>query len=394
MKLWEKGYDVLGEIHRFTAGRDRVLDEKLIPFDCRASIAHANMLHKIELLTGDERDTLVSGLEKIIDLHSKGEFVITPEEEDGHTAIERWLTDQYGDVGKKIHTARSRNDQVLVAMRLYEKEQLAQIRAGILDYRAALGALIETSGEIPMPGYTHMRKAMPSSIAMWLGSFAEAADDNIAGIESTLKLVDQSPLGTAAGFGVPVFDIDRDMTARELGFKRVTKNPMYAQLSRGKFEAAILHACSQVLFDLNRLASDLLLFTMDEFRFLMIDQTLCTGSSIMPQKKNADVLELIRASYHMVVGEELQAKSVMANLMSGYHRDGQFTKEPVMNGLERTRACLSVMAAVLDGLTVNEEACRAAVTEEVLATAEAYQLVKEGMPFRDAYRRIAARFSD
>ncbi|HLC65626.1 MAG TPA: argininosuccinate lyase, partial [Candidatus Nanoarchaeia archaeon] len=329
MKLWKKDYELDKEIELFTVGNDYILDNKLIPFDCIASIAHAKMLRKVGVLSAVEEKNLIGGLNEIMNLQKNGKFVLKIEDEDCHTAIENFLTQKYGDIGKKIHTARSRNDQVLTALRLYEKDGFNKIRELLNNCQIALKATIKKYGKIPIPGYTHMRKAMPSSIGMWLGSYLESLEDNLLLLNSIHRLIDQSPLGSAAGFGVPVFKVDREFTAKELKFSRVMKNPMYAQLSRGKFEASIIGLMSSVMCDLNKLSTDLMLFSMSEFGYISLPKEFCTGSSIMPQKKNPDVLELIRAKYYVVLGEEFKVKSMIGNLPSGYNRDSQLTKEPL-----------------------------------------------------------------
>src|SRR3989344_2269917 len=393
MKLWKKDYELDKEIELFTVGNDYILDNKLIPFDCIASIAHAKMLRKVGVLSAVEEKNLIGGLNEIMNLQKNGKFVLKIEDEDCHTAIENFLTQKYGDTGKKIHTARSRNDQVLTALRLYEKDGFNKIRELLNNCQIALKATIKKYGKIPIPGYTHMRKAMPSSIGMWLGSYLESLEDNLLLLNSIHRLIDQSPLGSAAGFGVPVFKVDREFTAKELKFSRVMKNPMYAQLSRGKFEASIIGLMSSVMCDLNKLSTDLMLFSMSEFGYISLPKEFCTGSSIMPQKKNPDVLELIRAKYYVVLGEEFNVKSMIGNLPSGYNRDSQLTKEPLMNSIETTKSCLRMMALVLSGIKVNEENCKKAMTPELYATEEAYRLVKKGVPFRDAYRKIGEKFS-
>jgi argininosuccinate lyase len=392
MALWDKGYDLDAQVARFTVGNDYLLDQRLVPYDCQASLAHAEMLQRTGVLTPEELDSLRDGLEHITGAHGRGDFEIRPADEDCHTAIERVLTERCGDAGRKIHTARSRNDQVLTALRLYEKAQCQAIADGLARYRQTLGERIRLQGPIPMPGYTHMRKAMPTTVAQWLGSFVEASEDDGRLLQAAAGLVDQSPLGTAAGFGVPVLDVDREGTARALGFARLTDNPLYAQLSRGKLEAVLLCACAQISLSLNRLASDLILFSMTEFGFVELPDELCTGSSIMPQKKNPDVLELVRASYHVVLGEQHKLQSLIGNLMSGYHRDGQLGKEPLFVGLDRTKDCLEVMAVLIAGMTIDETRCREALTDELYATERAYEMVKEGVPFREAYRRVGAKF--
>lgn len=389
MRLWDKGTEVDDLILDFTVGDDNVLDIRLVKYDCVASMAHARMLHKIEVLNEDEADRLIEGLSYILELAERGEFTIAKEQEDCHTAIEASLTERYGEIGKKIHLGRSRNDQVLTAMRLYEKDQLNDLRSLFGELRQALAEKIDRSGHVPIPGYTHMRKAMPSSIGMWLGSFVAALDDDARLLKTVFKLVDRSPLGTAAGFGVPVFELDREMTSELMGFASVLSNPLYAQLSRGKVEMMILSLLSAIMFDLNRLASDLLLFSMDEFGFVRLSERMCTGSSIMPQKKNPDVLELIRGKYHLVNGEEFKLRSLVSNLTSGYQRDLQLMKGPLFRAFDTTAECLEIMALVLAGIEVDEEKCQAAMTEDLYATERVYKLVKEGMPFRDAYRRVA-----
>ncbi len=388
--LWTRKEAVDPWLEAFLAGSDASLDLELIPHDCRASRVHARMLHGIGVLTADELTSLEAGLAEIEALSARGEFVIAPGEEDGHTAIENFLTARCGDAGKKIHTGRSRNDQVLTAMRLWEKEKLAAVLAALDGYVAALGAVCQEKGATPMPGYTHMQPAMPTTVGVWLGSFGAAAEDDRRYVELALESVDQCPLGSAAGFGVPVIDLDRERTAAELGFARVQTNPMYAQLSRGRMETLILAACSQVMQGLNRLAVDLMLFSTREFGFVSLPASLCTGSSIMPQKRNPDVLELVRGNLHVVLGEETKVRTLTAGLMSGYNRDTQLSKGPVMHGMGVTLDCLRAMTLVVEGLTVDEAACAAALTEELYATERALELVAGGVPFRDAYRQVAA----
>jgi len=242
-----------------------------------------------------------------------------------------------------------------------------------------------------MPGYTHMHKAMPTDIGTWLGSFKESMEGNLLLLDFVAKLIDQSPLGSAAGFGVPVFNVDKKMTATDLKFSKVMNNPMYCQLSRGKFESQVVNAISQIMYDLNKLATDLMLFSMKEFGFVQLPVEYCTGSSIMPQKINPDVLELIRAKYHVVLGEEFKIKTMIGNLMSGYNRDIQLTKEPLMNSIDIAKETLNIFTLVLSGLKISKGNCANALTKEIYATEKAYELVKKGVPFRDAYREIGGR---
>jgi len=392
MRLWDKGKPVDKRILEFTVGEDFQLDLRLVKYDCFASQAHARMLNKIGVLTEKETESLTGGLSEIIELVEKKKFKISPQQEDCHTAIEEYLTDKYGEVGKKIHLGRSRNDQVLTALRLYEKEMLLRLKETLSEFRDVLSRVIQACGKIPIPGYTHMRKAMPATIGMWLGSFDEAAVDDLRILETVFKVIDQSPLGTAAGFGTPVYRLDRRMTAKELGFSSVQKNPLYAQFSRGKFETIIMALFSGIMLTLNKLATDLLIFSMDEFAYIALPEEFCTGSSVMPHKKNPDVLELIRANYSVVLGEEFKVKSLVANLMSGYNRDMQLTKNPLFHAYDTTLTCVDMMNLILPGLQIDEEKCIAALTDDLFATEEAYTLVKKGMPFRDAYRKVAEKY--
>ena len=387
-KLWDKGYELNKTIESYTVGNDPQLDQKLVYYDCVASKAHAKMLGKMNLLTDGEVQDLNRELDKIIELDKLGEFVIREDQEDCHTAIEIDLIESLGDVGKKIHTARSRNDQVLTSLRLYYKDQLDCTEQLINDFTDAVKEFTKKYGQIQFPGYTHMRKAMPSSFERWGNAFIDSMNDNLVLLSTVKMLVDQSPLGTAAGFGVPL-DIDRKFTAKELGFSRVQENPIYAQNSRGKFEISIMHMVSQIMLDLNKIASDLILFSMAEFGYVELPDEFCTGSSIMPQKKNPDVLELLRAKYHVVSSYEFQVSRISSDLISGYNRDVQLTKKPVMHGFTIMSTSLKIAILLFQGLFVNEEKCKDAMTDEIYATAKVYNLVKQRIPFRDAYQQVA-----
>jgi argininosuccinate lyase len=391
MKLWEKGIKLNQQIENFTVGDDYLLDQQLFKYDCLASIAHAKMLGKIGILNGPEVHQLEQALNNIIELDEKGEFKILKEQEDCHTAIENHLVENLGDLGKKIHTARSRNDQVLTALRLYYKDKLGDCKKLINELSQTIAEFVNQYGDINCPGYTHTRKAMPSSIGLWGNSFIDSMKDSLKMIELTLEIIDQSPSGTGAGYGVPI-KIDRKYTAELLGFKKVQENPIYVQNSRGKFESAILHTLSLIMFDLNKIASDLILFSLPEFGYFELPDEFCSGSSIMPQKKNPDVLELIRAKYHVVVSYEFQVKNISSNLISGYHRDIQLTKEPTMRGLEITEQCLTIMSLIFTKLKVNKENCQKALTEDIYATERVYELVKQGIPFREAYKIISKKY--
>ena len=391
MKLWEKQYDLNKQVENYTVGDDYILDQRLIRYDCLASIAHAKMLGKIGVLKKVEVQKLRKELDTVIRLDKQGKFKILREQEDCHTAIENHLTKKLGDLGKKIHTARSRNDQVLTALRLYYRDELNFCKKLMEEYIRTIKIFIQKYGKIKWPGYTHTRKAMPSSIARWGNAFIDSMKDNIKVIDFALRLIDQSPLGTGAGYGIPL-KVDRHFTARLLGFKKLQENPIYTQNSRGKFESTILHAMTQIMFDLNKIATDLILFSMPEFGYFEIPQELCTGSSLMPQKKNPDVLELTRAQYHVVVSYEMRIKNLTGNLISGYNRDLQLTKKPTMQGLETTKQTLSIMILVITNLKVDQKNCRNALSRDIYATEETYKLVKKGKPFREAYKTISKRY--
>ncbi len=388
MKLWEKKAKLNKQVEKFTVGNDYLLDQKLVKYDCTASIAHAKMLCKIGVLSKGEEKKLKAGLEEIIKLDKKGKFKIKQEEEDCHTAIENYLVGKLGAAGKKIHTARSRNDQVLAALHLYCKEEIVAIEKLINNFSASIKAFKKKYGNIKLPGYTHMRKAMPSSIGLWSGAFIEALEDDKKLLLCAKGLLDSSPLGTGAGYGLPI-EVNRKFTAKLLGFKYVQKNALYVQNSRGKIESALLHSLGSIMFDLNKISSDLILFSMPEFGFFELPTDFCTGSSIMPQKQNPDLLEIIRAKYHKLLALEFQIKSTIGNLPSGYNRDLQLTKEPLMEGIDTTKDCLYIMSLLFKKLSVNSENCKKALTEELYATEKAYKLVKAGIPFREAYKTVS-----
>jgi len=391
MKLWQKTKHLDKEIEKFTVGQDYILDKELVYYDCIASKAHAAMLRKIGILSEAETADLLRGLDKIVDLDKQGKFTIALEEEDCHTAIENFLIEEIGEAGKKIHTGRSRNDQVLTALRLYSKEKLLKCLEMLRETIGYIEDFIKTFGEIPMPGYTHTRKAMPSSVGLWANAFKAAFDDDLDLLQAAIKLVDQNPLGTGAGYGIPL-PLDREMTTKELGFARIQDNPIYAQNSRGKFESFVLSVLGQVMLDINKLASDLVLFTLPSIAYFILPDEFLTGSSIMPQKKNPDVLELLRGKYHEIFAYEVQMKNTSVNLISGYHRDIQLTKEAVIRGFTTVLDSIHVTGLIFRNLKVIEENCEVAMTEELYAAEKAYKLVRQGVPFREAYRQIGKQY--
>ncbi len=392
MKLWN-AYKPNKEVENFTVGEDYLLDQKLVEYDCLGSIAHAKMLNKVNILAGGELRKIIKELNNIIRLNKKGKFIILKEEEDCHAAIENHLIKKLGLLGKKIHTGRSRNDQVLTALVLYYKDELTNCRNSAKDLTGEIRKFVKKYGKIKFPGYTHSRKAMPSSIALWGNSFIESMDDNLKLLDFTLDLIDQSPLGTGAGYGLPM-NVEREYTAKLLGFKKVQKNPIYVQNSRGKFASTVLHALIQIMFDLNKIASDLIIFTIPELGYFGIPDAFCTGSSIMPHKRNPDVLELLRAKYYVIVSYNSQVENIIGNLLSGYNRDLQLTKEPTIKGLEMTKESLAIMKLIIKNLKVDKEKCSQGLTEEIYATEEVYDLVKKKVPFREAYNKISKEYSN
>ena len=387
-KLWEKGVGFDKKIESFTVGNDNDLDQILLPYDCEASIAHVKMLNKMKYLNDNESQKLIKELNFILEESKSGNFKIKKSHEDCHTAIEDHLVNICGDSGKKIHTARSRNDQVLTALRLYYRESIDDVKKLLIDLIKSLELFSDKNGKIQFPGYTHMQKAMPSSVQLWSNAYIESMNDDLKLLQTAYALINQSPLGSGAGFGVPI-NIDRKFLAKELKFDSVQDNPIYCQLSRGKFELYIINIFTQIMFSINRIASDIVLFCTDEFKFFSLPDEFCSGSSIMPNKRNPDVLELLRGSYSILIGYQSQIQSLSQNLISGYNRDIQLSKEPTMRSFDLIKNCLDINTLVISGLIVNEENCKKAMTDELFATEQAYNMVKEGIPFRQAYRKIA-----
>jgi argininosuccinate lyase len=392
-KLWQKDYSLNRLIEAFTAGKDPLLDQKLVNADCVASIAHAEMLKAIGILSDREFSGLKRELLAIVEKNEGGEFPIKPEDEDCHTAIENHLTETLGESGKRIHTGRSRNDQVIAALRLYVREFLLAFQRSCLQLATTLLRLAERHKELPMPGRTHMQIAMPSSVGLWSAAYAEEILDDLEIVQTAYRLNNTCPLGSAASYGVPI-PLDRERTARALAFDRVQNNVLYVNNSRGKVEAVVLEAVDQVMLTLSRLSQDLILFSMPEFHYFTLPEEICTGSSIMPQKKNPDALELIRAKAATVTALSSGIKSVLRGLPSGYNRDVQETKAALMEGLEIGLASVRVMDLVMDKLKVNEETLRESFTPEIFATDRAIEMAAEGKPFRDAYREVSSHLAE
>jgi argininosuccinate lyase len=390
-QLWNKGGAPLDErVLRYTAGEDYALDERLVAYDVKASLAHVEMLHAQKLLSTADRDQLRAGLEALGAEHARGDWSIELGDEDGQTALERRLTQRIGPAGGRVHLGRSRNDQVLTALRLYLRDAVTALSAGALGVADALERLGERESAIVLPGYTHMQQAMPSSVALWARGFAAELRDDAQGLRSVLRRLDKSPLGSAAGFGTPGLPIDRQATAAALGFAVVQEPVTAVQLSRGKAETQMLCELALLAQDLARFASDILLFYTQEFAFVELPEAFTTGSSIMPQKRNPDVFELVRgrsASVHACLDEVL---AITAKLPSGYQRDLQLIKFPLFRAIDIVGQTLDILPAAIDGVHFRAERIR--LDPGIHAAEQANALVvKEGIPFREAYRRVGKK---
>jgi argininosuccinate lyase len=383
--LWQDddGAQIDQAIMEFMAAEDVVLDRELFPYDIQATAAHVRGLARIGILSADESATLCRLLEQLKQDFAAGRFILDERFEDGHSAIEMFLTGEVGDSGAKVHTGRSRNDQVAVATRLFLKDSLAGL--AVLNGRIAQACLerAERHADVPMPGYTHLQRAVPSSIGLWMGGFAEAFTDDLAFASNVLDLIDCSPLGTAAGYGVNL-PLDRDGVAAELGFSRIQVNPMYTQNSRGKYEIMALQTASHAMQDVRRLAWDLSLFTTSEFDFVTLPAQYSTGSSIMPNKSNPDVVELLRGRVAVIDAAVMEIQSLLS-LPSGYQRDLQLTKAPLIRGLKAALQALAIVPPLIEGLEFREEKMRQSISPEMFATDIAQAKAAQGVPFRSAY---------
>ncbi len=388
-KLWQKANSQKIDpiVEAFETGDDLLLDQNLILCDVYGTMAHGMGLGKIGIMSTKELKSLKMGLLEIILLYKKDRFKLEFGDEDVHTKIENFLTDKHGSIGKKIHTGRSRNDQVLTAIRLFTREKLLNIWKNALDLSEAFISFANEYEFVPMPGYTHMQKAMPSSVGMWAGAFAESLFDDLEILKSVYKLNNQSPLGSAAAYGVPL-ELPRSFVAELLGFEKVQENSLYCQNSRLHIEGYILSSLLGLLQTVNKFASDVMLFTTKEFDFFCVSENICTGSSIMPQKKNVDVAELIRSKLHIVVGCMLSVVSLSGNLPSGYNRDFQDGKKPLMESLKITEETLAVTKILVSQIAPNEDKMMEALTPDIFATHEALEAVMKGKSFRDAYKKV------
>ena len=390
-RLWDQGGSLDARVLAYTAGDDHALDDRLVSYDIRASIAHAEMLAAQQLLPAPDLPVMVAALTAIGEAHARGEWRVTLDQEDGQTAIENLLTERLGATGGRLHAGRSRNDQVLAALRLYLKDAARELASLARAVAASLDALGARDGSIALPGYTHLQQAMPSSVALWAGGFAAEIRDDADGLDAVQRRLDRNPLGSAAGFGTPNLPIDREDTRRRLGFAQVHEPVTAVQLSRGKAEAQLLFELTLLTQDIGRLAADLLLFYTQEFRFVSLPDGFTTGSSVMPQKRNPDVFELMRGRSAVASAALAEVLSITQKLTSGYHRDLQLIKPPLFRGIDATLASLQILPAALDGVRFQPQNIR--LDPSIHAAAEANRLVaEEGLPFREAYRRVGAKY--
>lgn len=390
MKLWDKGFSIDQQIEKFTVGNDREIDMHIAKYDVQASIAHAIMLESIGIITANELKNLKRGLKELADDIENGEFVIEGSFEDVHSKIEWELTNKLGEVGKKIHTARSRNDQVLVALQLYYKENLSIINDKTKTLFETLLGLAETHKESLLPGYTHLQVAMPSSFGLWFSAYAELLIDDVYMLNAVSRVVDQNPLGSAAGYGSS-FPIDRELTTKELNFSTLKYNVVAAQLSRGKSERSIASALGGLCNTMSRFAMDVCLYMSQNFNFITFPDELTTGSSIMPHKKNPDVFELIRGKCNKIQALQTEMVLITNNLPTGYHRDFQLLKENIINAFEDVKDILdifnySIQQVIVKDIDLNDEKYQYLFTVDSINN-----LVVEGMSFREAYQQIGGQ---
>ncbi|RNC92607.1 MAG: argininosuccinate lyase [Allomuricauda sp.] len=387
MKLWDKGFSTDKKIDQFTVGNDRELDLVLAKYDVIASKAHAKMLAQVGLISEEEGQALIKELNVIAKQIEKGKFTIEEDFEDMHSKIEFLLTKKLGDIGKKIHTARSRNDQVLVAMQLYLKDELAEIKNQVKNLFDQLLKLAEKHQKVLLPGYTHLQIAMPSSFGLWFSAYAESLIDDLYFVQAAYKTADQNPLGSAAGYGSS-FPIDRNFTTKEMGFETLKYNVVAAQMGRGKVEKATAYGISSIAATLSKFAMDITLYMSQNFDFITFPNELTTGSSIMPHKKNPDVFELIRAKCNKIQAVPNELALITNNLPSGYHRDLQLVKEIIVPALQDMKACLELMIFSLKKIKVNTTILEDPKYDYLFSVDTLNEMVKSGMPFRDAYKTM------
>ena len=390
MKLWDKGFSTDKKIDIFTVGNDRELDLILAKYDVLGSIAHAKMLHKMEILSNKEIDIVVAKLNQILQDIANGNFTIEDTFEDVHSKVEFLLTEALGDTGKKIHTARSRNDQVLVDIHLYLKDEITDIKKQIKSLFDVLMAKADEHKEVLLPGYTHLQVAMPSSFGLWFSSYAESLIDDVYMLNAAYKIADQNPLGSAAGYGSS-FPIDRAMTTKLLGFETLKYNVVAAQMSRGKTEKALAFGMSAVAGTLSKFAMDICLYMSQNFNFVSFPDELTTGSSIMPHKKNPDVFELIRGKCNSIQALPYELTLITNNLPSGYQRDLQLLKASILPAIQTLKSCLELLLFSIQNVQVNTKILEDSKYDYLFTVEEVNKLVQDGVAFRDAYKMVGAR---
>ncbi|NNK81228.1 MAG: argininosuccinate lyase [Flavobacteriales bacterium] len=388
MKLWDKGYSIDNIVERFTVGKDRELDLVLAKYDVQGSMAHARMLSSIGIMEPEELDDVISALEEILLTIEKGDFSIEETFEDVHSKIEYELVDRIGEAGKKIHTARSRNDQVLVDLHLYLKDEIVKVEELIQILFDELLKLSEQNKFVFLPGYTHLQIAMPSTFGLWFGSYAETLIDDVIQLNAAYEIADQNPLGSAAGYGSS-FPIDRKMTTDLLNFSSMKFNSAASQMSRGKLEKSVAFGLSSLASTLSKFAADICLYSSQNFDFVGFPRELTTGSSIMPHKKNPDVFELVRAKCNKVQSLPTEVMLITNNLTSGYHRDFQLLKEGIMESIETMKDILEVVTFMVGHITINTALLEDSKYHEIFSVEEVNELVKKGMSFREAYQEVA-----
>jgi argininosuccinate lyase len=392
-RLWDKGTSLDSRVLEYTAGDDHVLDNRLVRYDIQASIAHAQMLGEQGLLSAPDLAAIRGALDAIGAEHAQGQWRVTLEQEDSQTAIENLLTARIGAAGGRLHAGRSRNDQVLAGLRLYLRDAAAALQSGASEVANALDALAARQGTVALPGYTHMQQAMPSSVALWAGGYAAELRDDAEGLAAAQRRIGKNPLGSAAGFGTPNLNVSRESTRKTLGFSAIHEPVTAVQLSRGKAEAHVLFEATLLSQDLGRLAADLLLFYTQEFSFVTLPAAFTTGSSIMPQKRNPDVFELMRGRSAVAQAALNEVLGITQKLTSGYHRDLQLIKLPLFRGIDSCLQTLGILPSALDGVVFQPDNIH--LSPEIHAAAQANALVaREGIPFREAYRRVAAQLKD
>ncbi|MDP3313345.1 argininosuccinate lyase [Lutibacter sp.] len=393
MKLWDKGFSTDKKIDLFTVGNDRELDLILAKYDVIGNVAHAKMLHSMGLLTAEELKSLEIVLESILKTIEEGNFIIEDSFEDVHSKVEFLLTEKLGDIGKKIHTARSRNDQVLVDVHLYIKDALTEINGEVDALFDLLILLAEQYKNVLLPGYTHLQVAMPSSFGLWFSAYAETLIDDIYFLKAAYKVADQNPLGSAAGYGSS-FPIDRDFTTKELGFKTLKFNSVAAQMGRGKLEKSVAFAISSVASTLSKMSMDICLYMSQNFSFISFPDELTTGSSIMPHKKNPDVFELIRGKCNKLQALPFEFTLITNNLPSGYHRDLQLLKEGLIPSFSTLKSCLEMLTYSLKNIRVRTDIIEEEKYLYLFSVEEVNKLVQTGVPFRDAYKIVGKSINE